>query len=375
MPASVSTLLLILCIGLFYPLGTVWSAPKTVSFVFSDLDGHAIRLADYKGKWVLVNFWAPWCPLCVPEFPVLRRLNQRPEFVVIGVGMDYGQDASKVRGAIRRHDMDFEAHVLGGSRRDANGAFRQVGPVDFFPTSYLYSPDGEIAMYLPGQFNLNKVLTYAAKWTPGEGAAATRTAWAMDVRRFEAALGRYGQRGRKAFADWNALPGQLADAAVADQLAGLNRFINARIQSDSDKAIWGRDDYWASPAETLGKGRGDSEDLAIAKYFTLVALGVPEDRLRLVYTRRQEDGRNLADPVHLLLAYYPTGSREPLLLDSVDPEIRPASQRPDLRPVFSFNSQDVWGDAAAAVTPGASGAARLPAWHETLMRARGEGFE
>ena len=65
---------------------------KAVSFVFTDIDGRSVRLADYQGKWVLVSFWAPWCPLCKIQVPSLNKLNQRPDFRVIGVALEYGAD-------------------------------------------------------------------------------------------------------------------------------------------------------------------------------------------------------------------------------------------------------------------------------------------
>jgi hypothetical protein len=50
--------------------------------------------------------------------------------------------------------------VLGGNRRDALAAYRQVGPVDFYPASYLYSPEGEIVMFIPGQLKEKTVLAF-----------------------------------------------------------------------------------------------------------------------------------------------------------------------------------------------------------------------
>jgi hypothetical protein len=76
----------------------------------------------------------------------------------------------------------------------------------------------------------------------------------------------------------------------------------------------------------------------------------------------------------MVLAYYPSPSGEPLLLDD-GVSIMKASQRKDLKPVFSFNSQDVWGDTTGDFAGSGSGTARLPVWQETLKRARSEGFK
>jgi thiol-disulfide isomerase/thioredoxin len=144
--------------------GGAYAAEKAINFQFSDLDGKPVRLSDFQGKWVLVNFWAPWCPLCWPEVPVINELNKRKDFVVIGVGMDYGPDEQSVRNAIAQHGLNYQAYVLGGSRRDPYSAYRQVGPVDFYPTSYLYAPNGEIVMFIPGQLRKDRLLAFMSSY-------------------------------------------------------------------------------------------------------------------------------------------------------------------------------------------------------------------
>lgn len=133
---------------------------KAINFQFTDINGKTLKLSDFKGKWVLVNFWAPWCPLCWVEVPTLNELNKRKDFVVIGIGLDYGPDEGVVRESASRHNLDFHSIVAGGARRNQDSPFRQVGPVDFYPTSYIYDPNGEIVMFIPGQVRMNKVLAF-----------------------------------------------------------------------------------------------------------------------------------------------------------------------------------------------------------------------
>jgi thiol-disulfide isomerase/thioredoxin len=133
---------------------------KAINFEFVDVNGQNLKLSDFKGKWVLVNFWAPWCPLCWVEVPTLNELNKRKDFVVIGVGLDYGPDESVVKDTANRHSIEFHAVVAGGARRNPDSPFRQVGPVDFYPTSYIYDPNGEIVMFIPGQVRMNKILAF-----------------------------------------------------------------------------------------------------------------------------------------------------------------------------------------------------------------------
>jgi hypothetical protein len=59
--------------------------------------------------------------------------------------------------------------VAGGQRRDPDSPYRQVGPVDFFPTSYLYDPTGEIVMFIPGQVREGKILAFMEDWRRRNG--------------------------------------------------------------------------------------------------------------------------------------------------------------------------------------------------------------
>ena len=163
---------------------------------------------------------------------------------------------------------------------------------------------------------------------------------------------------------------QLRTLDVQAQLHAVNQFFNTRIEFATDQQAWGQVDYWASPLEALAKGRGDCEDYAIAKYFSLVAAGMPAARLRLVYVRAQlDDGPAQA---HMVLAYQPRGGGDVLILDNLVDEVLPASRRGDLQPVFSFNSEGLW-QGVGSVGAG-DPRLRLTRWRELLHKARAEGF-
>lgn len=155
---------LMMGLALLLPVAAIAEEPKAINFQFTDIEGRDVRLSDFRGKWVLVNFWAPWCPLCWVEVPTLNELNKRKDFVVIGIGLDYGPDVNIVKDTASRHGLDFHAVVAGGARRNPDSPFRQVGPVDFYPTSYVYDPNGEIVMFIPGQVRMNKVLSFIGNW-------------------------------------------------------------------------------------------------------------------------------------------------------------------------------------------------------------------
>ncbi len=181
--------------------------------------------------------------------------------------------------------------------------------------------------------------------------------------------------GPKAVAGWQALrPVLMAAQAQGDiaRLQAINDFFNRRIVFRDDLEVWGQIDYWASPFEMLGKGAGDCEDFALAKYFSLRAVGVAANKLRLVYVRAQLGGPGGPVQAHMVLAYYAQPESEPLIVDNLISELRPASRRPDLTPVFSFNADGLWQGTGAQ--PAGDPLARLSRWRDVLAKARAEGF-
>lgn len=124
---------------------------------------------------------------------------------------------------------------------------------------------------------------------------------------------------------------------VNDKLKAVNVFFN-QIRYGSDKAVWGASDYWATRLEFVGKGKGDCEDYVIAKYFTLLELGVDSEKLFFTYVKYKP--RNIA---HMVLSYYETPNSAPLILDNYNRKIFPASKRNDLIPIYSFSGEDLLG--------------------------------
>lgn len=178
------------------------------------------------------------------------------------------------------------------------------------------------------------------------------------------------------FNAWRALIVAAGAAQDTEKLKKANDFFNRQMQFGDDMVVWGQQDYWATPMESLGKGAGDCEDFAIAKYFTLREMGVAKEKLRLVYVRAKTGTSDTAPTqAHMVLAYYPQPDAEPMVLDNLIGEIRPASRRPDLAPVFSFNSDGVFNGVSAKDSNPVAGVGRLSRWEDLLKRAYAEGFE
>lgn len=199
---------------------------------------------------------------------------------------------------------------------------------------------------------------------------------AWDVSRLMQAANRYGPQGVAAASALQTLVATAAAQEESRRLLTVNDFFNQRVVFTEDIVAWGQPDYWATPLELLVRARGDCEDYAIAKYFALSVAGVPTSRLRLVYVRAtlgatSSPGSGIVQ-AHMVLAYYPSPDAEPLILDNLVSEVMPAGKRPDLAPVFSFNTEGLWQGAqgASAGDP----VSRLSRWREVLSRAKGEGF-
>lgn len=176
--------------------------------------------------------------------------------------------------------------------------------------------------------------------------------------------------------DWLQLVAAAKPLDEGRKLQAINDFFNRHIVFDDDLNIWRQSDYWATPLETIGRGRGDCEDFAIAKYYSLRLAGVPVARMRLVYVKaRLSTGAGEVQQAHMVLAYYAKPSAEPLVLDNLQTAIQPASRRPDLQPVFSFNSEGIFAGVSGALKASSGGIGRLSRWQDLLQRARAEGFE
>ena len=146
----------------------------------------------------------------------------------------------------------------------------------------------------------------------------------------------YGQNAKKRVVALNELMVSLKDATEQEKLVKVNDFFN-RLQWKDDREVWGQKDYWATRMEFLGKGAGDCEDFVTAKYFTLKQLGVSTQKLYFTYVKALDYNQ-----AHMVLSYYDSPKSIPLVLDNINANIKIATQRNDLAPVYSFNGDSLF---------------------------------
>jgi len=151
----------------FYPmwlagllLAFAASSVQAAGFKVTDTNGKIHTLAGYKGKWVLVNFWATWCPPCLEEIPDLIALheNKKNNLVVIGVASDY-RSAKQVTDFAEGLLVSYPI-VLG-----TPDVINQIGPVQGLPTTYLFNPEGKMVAQQVGALTQAAVESYIASKT------------------------------------------------------------------------------------------------------------------------------------------------------------------------------------------------------------------
>ena len=135
-----------LCSVILAFLLTCSLAGHAADFSVEDIKGKMHRLSDYRGKWVLVNYWATWCPPCLKEIPDLISLHNshyNKDLFVIGVAMESGS-VKEVADFVRAHGISYP--VVMGSRKVTD----QIGAVEGLPASYLYNPKGQQVSHQEG---------------------------------------------------------------------------------------------------------------------------------------------------------------------------------------------------------------------------------
>ena len=133
-------------------LASLLSVPALAGeWSLKDKEGVRYRLAEQKGKWVLVNFWAPWCPPCIAELPELNELHhQHKDVLVIGVAEQY-RNKQEVLDVVSKKSLAYP--IVFGNEDDAGN----FGGLEGLPTSFLYSPTGKLVNRYDGPVTQSEI--------------------------------------------------------------------------------------------------------------------------------------------------------------------------------------------------------------------------
>ena len=139
MKITIFKILLPIALFCFLPLSTISAYEKVTDFKFNDLEGKSHAFSDYKGKWVLVNYWATYCPPCLAEMPDIERFHQDNKEKFVALGMDIGgSHKADIAEFSHHHKINYPLIPTQESTLLAFGIVMAV------PTSYVISPEGEI---------------------------------------------------------------------------------------------------------------------------------------------------------------------------------------------------------------------------------------
>lgn len=127
------------------------SSAQAIEADYVDLKGNSVRLSDFKGKWVVVNYWATWCPPCVKEIPELAAFHEahvNKDAVVLAVNHEDKDPAS-----VRTFMDNFMATMPIVRAPEGPASKTPFGPLKGLPTTFMITPQGELIAAHTGMVN------------------------------------------------------------------------------------------------------------------------------------------------------------------------------------------------------------------------------
>jgi peroxiredoxin len=159
------------------PIGTNigWQAP---GFRLQSIDGDEVSLGDFRGKVVLVNFWATWCPFCVNEMPNFQQLNEDLSDEIVILGINRAESSGK-QNEFFTNDLDVKiTYIL---LNDPTDAVAKSYGVEVMPTTYFLNEDGVVMNRKLGELTLREMKILVAESGSANGLAVPPQGQAQNV--------------------------------------------------------------------------------------------------------------------------------------------------------------------------------------------------
>ena len=141
---------------------------EPVDMTLTDLDGKQVRLSDYRGKWVIVNYWATWCPPCREEMPELESFHaayEKDKAVVLGLNTEV-IDKQRILDFLDEYFISYPNFIVGPV------AESPLGRIPGLPTTFVITPQGELVARQVGGVTREMIENFIEKWeakNPAEG--------------------------------------------------------------------------------------------------------------------------------------------------------------------------------------------------------------